>query len=248
VPYNFHMLTAFCSALSPFHGAVGRLGAAPPALQRKCPRPAPHRAPRGPQCSSLEDSKKRARSAYDNIPDLHEQYIRELKRAETKYGRDKFPKDVAAEAASPILRPPGVRAKARPAPADSAVQEAGRLRSLAQYRETRGKLLADTAFVGALGVCAGWAFGDVNTAASVALGVAGSIAYVVLLARGVDRLAGSRDPIAPARVALLALLVIGAAKRRETFQVVPVMLGFLSYKLATILPLLTGEAFDDSVS
>jgi hypothetical protein len=216
--------------------------------QQHLPRQTKSRGSLGPRCSSLEDSKKRARSPYDNIPDLNQQYIKELQRAEAKYGQDKFPKDVAAEAAVSILRPSGVRAKERPTVVDREAQLAERERSLAQYQSLRAKLLSDTVFVGVLGVCAGWALGDPATAASVALGVAGSIAYVVLLARGIDRLAGTGDPLAPARVAVLALLVIGAAKHRETFQVVPVMLGFLSYKIATILPLLTGEAFEDSWS
>jgi hypothetical protein len=224
-------------------------------------RPAPTPAQRSratPRCGSLEDSKKRARSPYDNIPDINQQYMRELRRVETAFGPGKLPPSptgvpsAAGAAGRSILRPPGVRAaalarakEAKQRFDDAGAIEAERLRTIESYDKLRFTLLSDTVFIGMLAVCAGWAAGDVATAASVGLGAAGSVVYVLLLSRGVDNFTGGGDALAPARIAVLALLVVGAARRRDFFQVVPVMLGFFSYKAATILPLITGEAFED---
>lgn len=199
-----------------------------------------------PRCSSLEDSKKSARSPYDNIPDLNQLYLQELRRARMEQGLS----DSVSEISSSILRKDGVRAPKRTTGnteiLDEAAAKVARERSLLAFRRLRAKLLGDTAFLGTLQCCAAWAMGSTNTAASVALGVAASMAYVILLSRGVERTTRAGDPLAPARKAILALVVVGAARHRESFQVIPVLLGFFSYKLATLLPLVTGEAFDES--
>lgn len=212
-----------------------------------------------PRCGSLEESKKRARSPYDNIPDINQLYLRELARVSGSKGYVAPGKEATPKS---ILRPPGVlspststsrrrrRRVAAPEVPESVPTEeekqTAREASLAAFKQLQGKLLGDTLFVGALAVCGGWAFGDVNTAKSLALGCVGSCAYVFLLARGVDRVGSTGDALAPARAAVLALLVIYSAKHRDTMQVLPVMFGFFSYKVATLLPLITGEAFDDS--
>lgn len=212
-----------------------------------------------PRCGSLEESKKRARSPYDNIPDINQLYLRELSRVSDAKAYVKPGSEVAP---SSILRPPGVlspesasarrrrRRVAAPAvpedvPSESD-KEAARASSLAAYRKLRSKLLGDTLFVGSLTIAAGWALGDVNTARSVGLGCVGACAYVFLLSRGVDRIGSTGDALAPARAAVLALLVVYSAKHKEQLQVLPVMMGFFTYKVATLLPLITGEAFDES--
>lgn len=190
---------------------------------------------------------------------MNELYIRELARAKREAeaaGRGaQFKKDVAVEAQSSILRPDGIRSSTRddkksnqetstPVRSEEEI-EAARLQTLAKFDALRNRLLSDTAFVGILAMCATWAVADVRATISMGLGVAGSLAYVFLLARGVSRISASGDSLAPARLILLGALVVGAARRREVFDVLPVMLGFFSYKVATVLPLLTGEAFDD---
>lgn len=223
-----------------------------------------------PRCGSLEESKKRAKSAYDNIPDVNQLYLRERDRLKRE-GR--IGENEESESPGSILRPEGVlsprqrRVRPRPRPGTSealrdasgseelvdplAAAEAEEAQLLAQqrgneaYAALRGKLLSDTAFTAALAVCGGWAFGDTTTAASIALGSVGSLAYVFLLGRGVDRIGKSADVLGPARAAVLALLVAFSAKHRDVLQVLPVVLGFLTYKLATLFPLLTGEAFDE---
>lgn len=231
---------------------------APLALALAPPRLRAPRAPRAtPRASSLEESKKRARSPYDNIPDLNQLYLRELSRVQRE---QKLP-PAPPSALQPILRPDGTLAPSsrrrstrrketaplvpETLPSPEEESEARRV-SLAAYQDLRRALLGDTVFVGLLAVCAGWAFGDVATAGSVGLGAVGGVAYVFLLARGVDSMGGAGDLLAPARAAVLALLVVFSAKHRDVLQVLPVLLGFFSYKVATLLPLLTGEGFDES--
>lgn len=200
-----------------------------------------------PRCDSLEDSKKIARSPYDNIPDLNELYLRELRRVRREQG---YP-DEDYEVHGSILRTERSQAVASPGGSSASMNDESvriaREQSLQAYRRLRTKLFGDTAFLGALQCCGAWAFGSMSTVASVALGAAASLGYVALLSRGVDRMTKSGDPLALARVALLVLVVVGAARHRESFQVIPVVFGFFSYKIATLVPLLTGEAFEESL-
>lgn len=211
-----------------------------------------------PSASSLDDSKRRARSKYDNIPDLNEQYIAELGWAERKYGPKVLRgKDVVREAQQSIVvdptRPLGGNldgvANADPSLESDRLQVAADLKS---YNKIRQRLIGDTLFVGALGLCATWTVGQLRDFVSFAVGIGGAIVYIWLLSRSVDRMAesarqtgrGGGDPLQVARIALFALLVVGTARNSDRFSVVEVILGFLTYKIATLLPLLTGEAFE----
>ena len=238
------------------------------------PHPTPPLTPATPRtrtrdtvrAGSLEDAKKRARSQYDNIPDINQQYIAELGRVERKYGPARLGrKSAATEARRSILADDGRNsAKAtrrrdgmtgsddgQDVDDDAEDVEA----DLGGYARLRGRLLGDTVTVGALGVAAAWGLGTARDAGSCALGVVAGLGYVWLLARGVERLAtaaresggmaGASDGLQAARVGLLAAVVVGSARRAESVSVLMVVLGFLSYKVATLLPLVTGEAFDD---
>lgn len=202
--------------------------------------------------NSLEESKKRAKSQYDNIPDLDQQYLGELSWVERKYGRKTLKKNISKEAQGSILRKEGAL---RPAEGRSVGAEEGeesdKEADLSQYKTIRNQLIGNTLFVGALGLCAMWGFGTLKDVQSFALGLAGSVAYVILLSRSVDRLAEAAkeggtgaDALQPARIAILVILVLASAKNADKLSVLPVMYGFFSYKLATLVPLVTGEAFE----
>lgn len=212
---------------------------------------------RTPKASSLDDSKRRSRSKYDNIPDLNEQYIAELAWVERNYGpKSLLGKDIAKEAQKSILADDSRLGTDTSLNThhDVTTANTGTERSvnLSSYIKVRQRLLGDTLFVGALGLCATWTVGQIRDVASFAVGIFAAVAYVWLLSRSVDRMAesarqfgrGGGDPLQAARVALFAVLIIGTARNADQFSVVSVILGFLSYKVATILPLLTGEAFE----
>lgn len=204
--------------------------------------------------NSLEESKRRARSQYDNIPDLNQQYIAELGWVERKYGRQRVKKDIGKEAQKSILRTDG-----QAAPQERSIEEAAEERDgsneevdLSQYNAIRNQLLSNTIFVGALGICVAWGLGTLKEVQSFAVGLLGSIGYVYLLSRSVDRMAFAAretgnptgDALQPARIAILVLLIIASAKNGDKLSVLPVLFGFFTYKVATLIPLLTGEAFE----
>lgn len=204
-----------------------------------------------PKASSLDDSKRRSRSKYDNIPDFNERYIAELAWVERNYGpKSLLGKDIAKEAQKSILADDS-RSRTNTPPATVANTGTKVSVNLTGYIKVRQRLLGDTLFVGALGLCATWAVGQMRDVASFAVGIFAAVVYVWLLSRSVDRMAesarqfgrGGGDPLQAARVALFAILIIGTARNVDQFSVVSVILGFLSYKVATLLPLLTGEAF-----
>lgn len=204
--------------------------------------------------NSLEESKRRARSQYDNIPDLNQQYISELGWVERKYGRQRAKKDIAKEAQKSILRPDGPTAPPqRPSIEPTIAKEGDNTEAdLSQYNTIRNQLLANTVFAGALGICLAWGFGSLKEVQSFAVGFLGSVAYVYLLSRSVDRMADAAretglsagDALQPARVAILVVLVIASAKNSDKLSVLPVLFGFFTYKVGTLIPLLTGEAFE----
>eukprot|EP00178_Gracilaria_changii_P021534 TRINITY_DN63953_c0_g1_i1.p1 TRINITY_DN63953_c0_g1~~TRINITY_DN63953_c0_g1_i1.p1 ORF type:complete len:259 (+),score=35.24 TRINITY_DN63953_c0_g1_i1:140-916(+) len=208
------------------------------------------------QANSLEDSKRRAKSQYDNIPDLNQQYLAELRWVEQKYGPERMTKDIVKEAQRSILRSDrqsGTRQSSSVDIAEAAAREGYDSEAdLEQYKALRNKLLGDTIFVGALGLCAIWTLGGIKEVQSFAVGLLGSVAYVSLLSRSVDRLGesarqngrGTADSLQPARIAILALLVIASAKNSQYVSVLPVLAGFFTYKVAVLIPLITGEAFD----
>lgn len=205
--------------------------------------------------NSLEDSKRRAKSKYDNIPDINQQYLAELNWIERKYGPDRLKnKDVVKEAQKSILYTAARKKTALPIvpPTEESEAPSPSQADLSQYKRLRNQLLGNTLFLGAIGLCVAWSFGSMKEVESFAVGLLGSVCYVYLLSRSVDRLADaaretgrqSWDSLQAARIAILVLLVVGSARNADKLSVVPVLLGFFTYKVATVTPLLTGEAFE----
>jgi len=150
--------------------------------------------------------------------------LEELARVEEKYGRKDLVKseDVAA------LRDAGLK----------------------QYNKLLFALVSDTVFLGALGASAVSFFYPIKFVASYGLGLVGSLIYIFLLSRSVDRLAvnarqGQRsgDLLGPARYLVLVAIVLFIQKNQAKtgLEVIPATVGFLTYKLALLLPLLAGE-------
>ena len=151
-----------------------------------------------------------------SIRDINEEYSSEVAEVERRYGRKKAVPDNA--------------------------------QSEVEYQKVRRRLLFDTLFIGALWICGTWTFGDVASAESALLGVIASIMYVLLLSPDTSQLENG-DILAtgknkqPVRFLLLPLVVLGIAKSHGALHVIPAVVGFFSYKVALLLPLLSGEAF-----
>ncbi|GAB0489273.1 hypothetical protein MMPV_000490 [Pyropia vietnamensis] len=216
-----------------------------------------------PRCGALEDSKKRNKY---NIPDLNDQYRAEVAEMERKYG-GRPPSSSAPSAGgntrrssptgSVLYQPPVAGVRADTASSDRATADAtvDRTAALAPYRRVQRALVGDTLTLGCLAISAAWAALPVTDAKSVGVGVGASLAYVYLLGRGVDRLAdeavasggkaGASDGLAPARIGIAGLLLVGAARSGGALHVLPALAGFFVYKVAALVPLVTGAAFED---
>jgi ATP synthase protein I len=79
------------------------------------------------------------------------------------------------------------------------------------------------------------------------LGAVAGVVYLRLLARDVDRIGNGNIRLSPNRLAMFVVLIIVAAKWHQ-LQVLPVFLGFLTYKAAILVYLLrtiwTADRFD----
>lgn len=74
----------------------------------------------------------------------------------------------------------------------------------------------------------------VNVALNYGLGVIGGAVYFRMLARGVARLGRANSRLGPSRLALVVVLVV-VATRVDSLQVLPIFLGFLTYKVALLI-------------
>ncbi len=184
-----------------------------------------HRPHTRPQTTHRAPTARLGRvSGRSTVRDANEEYSSEVAEAERRYGR-----------------------RSRSAAQKEA---AARDTADAEYTRLRRRLLFDTLFVGVLWIAGTWSFGSVTQAESAILGVATSMVYVLLLSPDVGQLKEAGGDILasgknkqPVRFLLLPLLVLGIAKTHGALHILPAVVGFLAYKVALVLPLVSGEAF-----
>lgn len=78
-----------------------------------------------------------------------------------------------------------------------------------------------------------WIFYSLNIALNYFIGACTGVVYLRLLARNVAQLGRGRSRISNSRLALL-IGVIVLASRVNDLQIMPIFLGFLTYKVAVI--------------
>lgn len=105
-------------------------------------------------------------------------------------------------------------------------------RSMGEFYALRRELLLSTLVISIVCFAAVvWYYGA-NTAASYALGSAVGMLYLRLLAKGVERMEPGKSA-GKNRLALLVVVIVLAARWNQ-LEVLPVFLGFLTYKAALI--------------
>ena len=104
--------------------------------------------------------------------------------------------------------------------------------SMGEFYALRRELLLSTLVI-SLGFFVGvlWYYG-LDTAVSYALGSSVGMLYLRMLAKGVEQLSADKS-VGKNRLAII-ILVIFVAARWNQLEVVPVFLGFLTYKAALI--------------
>jgi hypothetical protein len=121
------------------------------------------------------------------------------------------------------------------------------------FDNLRVTFLADSAFVAALGLCGFWAFGTYKDVVSFGVGSVLGLGYAVLLGRYVEGIGGGGGQqrgggAGSARFAPVILLVVLYGKFRTQLSIVPELLGFFSYQLASLLQIFNESAYQDEES
>ena len=110
-------------------------------------------------------------------------------------------------------------------------------RGMGDYQRLQRRLLFATACATALAVpIGGWFFGG-TTAFSFLVGGLAGLLYLFLLARSVSRLGGDRKSLGKIQLIVPVVLVLAAA-RIPSLEMLPALLGFLLYKPALIAQVL----------
>jgi ATP synthase protein I len=117
-----------------------------------------------------------------------------------------------------------VEAGILPPPVDSAMGE--------YYQLQQNLLLCTLAFTGFIFVCV-WLVYSLPIALNYLLGACGGVVYLRMLAKNVAGLGRGQQKLGSGRLAIVVGLILVATQWQQ-LQVVPVFLGFLTYKAALI--------------
>ncbi len=114
--------------------------------------------------------------------------------------------------------------------------------SMQEYHQLFQKLVYVTLTLTAIIFICVWIYYSLNTALNYLLGACTGVVYLRMLAKDVERLGNEKTSLSKSRFALFIGLMIVAA-RWDQLQVLPIFLGFLTYK-ATLFVYTVQSAFN----
>ncbi len=110
--------------------------------------------------------------------------------------------------------------------------------SMAEYEQLKLWLFSATLILSGLIFVAVWLAYTPSIALNYLLGACVGVVYLRMLSRDVDRLGVQKSRLGATRLALFVGLMVIATQRQQ-LQVLPIFLGFLTYKGAILLYLLS---------
>ncbi len=102
-----------------------------------------------------------------------------------------------------------------------------------EYHQLKQNILLVTIAITAIIFIFVWKFYSLHIASSYILGACVGVVYLRMLAREVERIGSNNKRVGSGRLALVAGLII-AATQWQQLEVLPIILGFMTYK-ATII-------------
>jgi ATP synthase protein I len=89
-----------------------------------------------------------------------------------------------------------------------------------------------------------WIFYSLNIALNYLIGACTGVVYLRMLAKNVEQLGREKQRLSNTRLALLILLIL-VASRWDQLQIMPIFLGFLTYKAGLIIYVLRTSVVPD---
>jgi hypothetical protein len=116
------------------------------------------------------------------------------------------------------------------------------------YNNLRVTFLLDNLFISSLGLCLMWSFGTYKDAFSYGIGSLLGLGYATLLGRYVESLGGGQGGGGggAARFAPVLLLILLYSKNKEYISIIPEILGFFTFQIASLLQIFNEDAYGDS--
>lgn len=105
---------------------------------------------------------------------------------------------------------------------------------MAEFYQLCRELFTTSLVLMAIAFGAVWLIYGLNTALNYLLGASAGLIYLRLLTRSVERLGHDRKKLGKTQL-LVVVVVILLAARWQDFHIVPVFLGFLTYKAAILV-------------
>ncbi|MCU0524724.1 MAG: ATP synthase subunit I [Elainella sp. Prado103] len=109
--------------------------------------------------------------------------------------------------------------------------------SMQEFYQLQEDLLKITLILTGIIFGAVWIFYSLNIALNYLIGACTGVVYLRMLARNVAQLGRERSKLSSSRLALLVGVIL-VASRLDQLQIMPIFLGFMTYKAAVIFYML----------
>ena len=116
--------------------------------------------------------------------------------------------------------------------------------TMQEFYQLYQELLSTTLVLTGITFVCVWVFYSLNIALNYLLGACTGVVYLRMLAKDVERLGREKGQLSKTRLALLIGLIILASQWNQ-LQIMPIFLGFLTYKAALILYVLRTSFISD---